>query len=115
MSTFLFRHRSSYRYWGHRSKMPSAEQIRLRSLVRKAHESGHGSAGARTIANIISNTRQVPLTRCRATKLMKLLDLVSCQIPKHRYKKAVQEHMEIPNYVQYKVLFYGNIPLTQFP
>lgn len=30
---------------------------------------------------------------------MKLLGLVRCQMPKHRYKKAVQEHVEIPNYL----------------
>ncbi len=40
-----------------------------------------------------------PLTGYRATKLMKLLGLVRCQMPKHRYKKAVQEHVEIPNYL----------------
>ncbi|WP_419177163.1 IS3 family transposase [Providencia burhodogranariea] len=92
-------HRSSYQYWCHRTKTPSVEQVRLRALVREAHESSHGSAGARTIADIVSNTKQVPLTRYRATKLMKLLGLVSCQMPKHRYKKAVQEHVEIPNYL----------------
>lgn len=46
---------------------------------------------------MVSNTKQVPLTRYRATKLMKLLGLVSCQTPKHRYKKATQEHVEIQN------------------
>ena len=81
-------HRSSYQYWRHRSKVPSAEQIRLRALVREAHESSRGSAGARTIADIVSNTKQVPLTRYRANKLMKLLGLVSCQTPNHRYKKS---------------------------
>ncbi len=92
-------HRSSYQYWCHRAKTPSVEQIRLRALVREAHESSHGSAGVRTIADIVSNTKQVPLTGYRATKLMKLLGLVRCQMPKHRYKKAVQEHVEIPNYL----------------
>ncbi|CRL60866.1 Integrase core domain protein [Proteus penneri] len=90
-------HRSSYQYWHHRTKTPSAEQTRLRALVREAHENSHGSAGARTIADMVSNTKQVPLTRYRATKLMKLLGLVSCQTPKHRYKKATQEHVEIQN------------------
>ncbi len=92
-------HRSNYQYWRHRSKVPSAEQIRLRPLVREAHESSRGSAGARTIADIVSNTKQVPLTRYRATKLMKLLGLVSCQTPNHRYKKATQEHVVIPNHL----------------
>lgn len=93
-------HRSSYQYWRHRSKTPSVEQTQLRALVREAHESSHGSAGARTIADIVSNTKQVPLTRYRATKLMKLLGLVSCQTSKHRYKKTTQEHVEIPNHLR---------------
>ena len=92
-------HRSSYQYWRHRSKTPSVEQIRLRALVREAHESSHGSAGARTIAGIVSKTKQVPLKRHQATKLMKLLGLESCQAPKYRYKKATQEHVEIPNHL----------------
>ncbi len=92
-------HRSSYQYWRQRSKIPSAEQTRLRALVREAHESSHGSAGARTIADIVSKSKQVPLTCYRATKLMKSLGLVSRQTPKHRYKKVTQEHVEIPNHL----------------
>ena len=30
---------------------------------------------------------------------MKELDLVSCQQPKHAYKKASQEHLEVPNHL----------------
>ena len=30
---------------------------------------------------------------------MKTLGLVSCQVPKHRYRKASQEHIEIPNHL----------------
>ena len=39
----------------------------------------------------------VPVSRYRATVFMKHLELVSSQLPKHRYKKAVQPHCEIPN------------------
>ncbi|HDS6495395.1 TPA: IS3 family transposase [Proteus mirabilis] len=92
-------HRSSYQYWRHRAKTPSAEQIRLRALVREVHKSSRGSVGARTIADIVSKTKQVPLTRYRATKLMKSLGLVSCQMRKHRYTKSTQEHVEIPNHL----------------
>ena len=42
---------------------------------------------------------QITLSRYRASKLMKLLGLVSCQPPKHRYKKATPEHVEIPNHL----------------
>lgn len=30
---------------------------------------------------------------------MKLLGLVSCQTPNYRYRKATQEHVEIPNHL----------------
>ena len=38
-----------------------------------------------------------PLYRYRAGNIIKKLDLVSCQLPKHAYKKATQEHVAIPN------------------
>jgi putative transposase len=38
-----------------------------------------------------------PLSRYRAGSLMNELNLVSCQIPKHKYKKANKEHVAIPN------------------
>lgn len=41
----------------------------------------------------------IPLSRYRADKLMKELELVSCQQPKHKYKKATQEHFDIPNHL----------------
>lgn len=88
--------------WHHHTKTPSEEQIRLRALVREAPDSSHGSAGAPTIADIISNKKQVHLTRYCATKLMKLLGLVICKTPKHRYKTATQEHVEIPNYLAHQ-------------
>jgi len=50
----------------------------------------NGSAGARTLATIMTQ-RGTPLSRYRARGLMKELELVSCQQPKHRYKNASQE------------------------
>tara|TARA_B110000908_G_scaffold15109_1_gene17265 strand:- start:664 stop:1038 length:375 start_codon:yes stop_codon:yes gene_type:complete len=41
--------------------------------------------------------RGVPLSRYRATPLMKELKLVSCEIPSHGYKKANQERIAILN------------------
>ena len=61
-----------------------------------AHNDSHGSAGARTIADIVTS-RGSPLSRYRAGRLMKALELVSCQPPRHAYKKANQEHVAIPN------------------
>ena len=39
----------------------------------------------------------IDLSRYRARRLMKDLGLVSCQLPKHAYKKAAQPHAAIPN------------------
>lgn len=44
-------------------------------------------------------TQGMPLSRYRASKLMKSLGLISRQLPGHRYRKAMQEHIEIPNYL----------------
>lgn len=89
-------HRSSYKYWRKRPHTSSPENVLLRSKVRAAHTVSNGSAGARTIADIVTLSG-VRLSRYRASKLMKELGLVSCQIPNHRYKKAAREHVEIPN------------------
>ena len=56
----------------------------------------HSIAGARIIADILTK-KGIKLSRYRASKLMKELEIVSCQIPKHKYNKEVKEHIEIPN------------------
>ena len=76
--------------------MSCPERIKLLGEVRTAHKDSNGSAGARTIATIVTD-RGVPLSRYRATRLMKELKLVSCQIPSHCYKKANQEHIAVLN------------------
>ncbi|MGR5469677.1 IS3 family transposase, partial [Vibrio astriarenae] len=91
-------HRSSFKYWCKKPKTQSEEDVRLRALVQEAHSVSNGSAGARTIASIITNSG-IKFSRYRATKLMKKLGLVSRQLPKHRYRKAAQEHIEIPNHL----------------
>ncbi|WP_194091422.1 IS3 family transposase, partial [Vibrio hibernica] len=91
-------HRSSFKYWQRRDKLPSTERLLLEEKVRDAHEQSGGSAGARTISCIITNDdSDITLTRYRATNLMKKLGLVSCQLPQHSYKKATKEHINIPN------------------
>ncbi|WP_102376243.1 IS3 family transposase [Vibrio breoganii] len=91
-------HRSSFKYWSQKPKTQSAEVVRLRALVQEAHSVSNGSAGARTIASIVTNSG-IKLSRYRATKLMKKLGLVSRQLPKHRYNQKAQEHIEIPNHL----------------
>ncbi|MFT7110700.1 MAG: putative transposase, partial [Psychrobacter glaciei] len=58
-------HRSSYKYWQGRSKKPSLEQVKLNSEVRAAFKASNGSAGSRSIANIVT-TNGIQLSRYRA-------------------------------------------------
>ncbi|PBQ25251.1 hypothetical protein AYI75_18025 [Shewanella algae] len=85
-------HRSSYKHWRGRPNIISPEQVKLHSLERGAHKASNGSAGARTLADMVT-TAGIPLTRYRATGSMRKLGLVSCQIPQHRYKKADKKHV----------------------
>jgi len=89
-------HRSTFKYWKKRRRRPNAKRVKELAMVRRIHTESNGSAGARTIAQI-SADRQLPISRYRAGKMMKQLQLVSCQLPKHSYKKAQREHVAIPN------------------
>ena len=91
-------HRSSYKYWRNRPSDVSPEKIKLQCLIREVHAASNGSAGARSIADMVTN-QGTPLSRYRASKLMKSLRLVSCQQPKHKYKKSGSEHIAIPNHL----------------
>jgi putative transposase len=61
----------------------------------------NGSAGAKTIATI-STTDGFSMSRHVASKRMKKLESVSCQLPTHRYKNAITEHLAIPNTLKRK-------------
>ncbi|MFT5889255.1 MAG: putative transposase [Zhongshania sp.] len=67
---------SSYKYWVKRPKMPSLKRIKLLSEVRSAHQDSNGSAGARTIATIVTDPG-IQLSRHRTTRVMKELELDS--------------------------------------
>ena len=88
--------RSSYRYWRARAGQISPQRLRDRAVVKAIFRESRGSAGARTIA-LIATERGYPLSRYRTTRLMREQQLASCQQPKHRYKRASQEHVCIPN------------------
>ncbi|SPY31291.1 Integrase core domain [Photobacterium damselae] len=47
-------------------------------------------------------TQGIPLSRYHASKQMKAFNLVSCQSQKHRYRKANQEHITIPNHLYHQ-------------
>ena len=89
-------HRSSYRAWRNRPKELPAPEQQLREQVTAAHELSNGSAGARTIATLLTMAG-TPLSRYRAGRRMKVLGLVSSQPPAHKYKKADQPHVRISN------------------
>jgi putative transposase len=77
----------------------SVADVELRAQVKLFHGLSGGSAGARSIADMLTN-EGYPLSRYRAGNLMTELDLVSGQIPKHNYKKANKEHVAIPNILE---------------
>lgn len=89
-------HRSTFKYRRAAAKKINTGKLKLNALVRKAHNLSHGSAGARSIAEIVTGFG-VPLSRYRATGIMKSLGLVSCQLPSHRYQKATKVNSFIPN------------------
>ncbi|HBA6844503.1 TPA: IS3-like element ISEc31 family transposase, partial [Escherichia coli] len=89
-------HRSSYRYWRKRRDTVNPARVRLCSEIRRAWNQSRGSAGARTLAEMLTQNG-VPMSRYRAGRLMKYLNLSSCQPGKHQYKNARQEHTCLPN------------------
>ena len=91
-------HRSSFRYWHSTDKQTSPEQVKAEVMVKTIFTESGGSAGARTVATIATR-REVPLSRYRAGKLMKKIDLSSCQQPKHMYKRGGDERVDIPNHL----------------
>ncbi|WP_101972656.1 IS3 family transposase [Escherichia coli] len=92
-------HRSSYRYWRKRRDTVNPARVRLCSEIRQAWNQSRGSAGARTLAEMLTQNG-VPMSRYRAGRLMKYLNLSSCQPGKHQYKNARQEHTSLPNLLE---------------
>ncbi|HFV1340020.1 TPA: IS3 family transposase [Escherichia coli] len=92
-------HRSSYRYWRKRRDTVNPARVRLCSEIRRAWNQSRGSAGARTLAEMLTQNG-VPMSRYRAGRLMKYLNLSSCQPGKHQYKNACQEHTSLPNLLE---------------
>ncbi|HGT5991442.1 TPA: IS3 family transposase [Escherichia coli] len=92
-------HRSSYRYWRKRRDTVNPARVRLCSEIRRAWKQSRGSAGARTLAEMLTQNG-VPMSRYRAGRLMKYLNLSSCQPGKHQYKNARQEHTCLPNLLE---------------
>ncbi len=88
--------RSRYRYWRDNPGKVNEEELKFQESIKHVQQLGNGSAGARSIAMMVSHNG-IPLSRYRATRRMKLLGLVSHQQRKHRYKKAERAQLNIPN------------------
>ncbi|NJD86361.1 IS3 family transposase, partial [Candidatus Erwinia dacicola] len=65
----------------------------------EAWNASGGSAGARSIAAIVIRDSGIKMGRWLAGKLMKELNIASCQIAAHKYKRGGNEHVEIPNHL----------------
>ena len=89
-------HRSTLNYRQKAARRTDPERIKLNAMVRAAHRLSNGSAGARSLAQMVTEQGE-PLSRYRARGFMRRLGLVSCQQPTHRYKKAACSHHTIPN------------------
>jgi putative transposase len=89
-------HRSSFQYWNNRKTIIKPDHVRQLANVKRIHKLSNGSAGARTVAEI-STAEGRPMSRYIARKRMIELDIVSCQVRKHRYKYKGQEHIAAPN------------------
>ncbi len=88
--------RSSYRYWKINHTKIKSENVRADAQVKAAYALSGGSAGARTLATLVTSNGY-DLSRYRATKAMLRLGIESCQPPNHHYKTAKKEHVEIKN------------------
>jgi len=89
-------HRSSFKYWHGRPKKECAKTIKLHSKIRELFNISNGSAGSRTISQMMNN-EGMPLSRYKARKIMKRLGLISKQPSAPKYKKANNEHLAAPN------------------
>nr|WP_308379154.1 IS3 family transposase [Serratia marcescens] len=92
-------HRSSYRYWQKRCDTINPARVRLYSEIRRAWNRSRGSAGAHTLAEMLTQNG-IPMSRYRAGRLIKSLNLSSCQPGKYQYKNARQEHTCLPNLLE---------------
>lgn len=87
---------STFKYRRAVARRIDPKKVALRAMVKRAHNLSNGSVGARSIADIVTGFG-TPLSRYRAGRLMTELDLVSTQLPKHKYRKENQVHADIPN------------------
>lgn len=83
--------RSSY-YYGIKTKPIDVERVKIKALIHQIFNDSKQSAGSRTVVAILENEYSIKLTRYLATKLMRSMGLISCQLKTHKYKHADQAH-----------------------
>jgi putative transposase len=89
-------HRSTVKYRRAAAQRIDPQRLEMNAVVKSAHRISNGSAGARSISDIVTGWGY-PLSRYRARGFMKRLSLYSIQLPAHKYKKASKVHCDIPN------------------
>ncbi|CAK8742714.1 hypothetical protein SODG_005968 [Sodalis praecaptivus] len=73
-------------HWQASANEPDGERVVNRSPVMEAWNASGGSAGARSIATIVTSSSGVKMGRWLAGKLMKELGIASCQLPAASYR-----------------------------
>jgi putative transposase len=68
----------------------------------------HGSAGQRTLVQLLKSSG-FKVSRWLVRKLMKQNDLVSRQLPAHKYAKAEKFHLSIPNLLSVSLTYLHQI------
>lgn len=91
-------HRSSYHYWFFHNKTICPMTVETIAVVKQLFNRSKGAAGARTISTM-ATAKGYRLSRYRARKLMKKLNLVSRQSRKHRYVLSREILPALPNYL----------------
>lgn len=80
-----------------KNALPDGVLAIKRNLVKDAWNLSGNSDGARTIATIVATQHSVKMSHYLVGKLIKELEITSCQQVKHRYKRTSKEHVDTPN------------------
>ncbi|HDZ3831389.1 TPA: IS3 family transposase, partial [Escherichia coli] len=88
-----------FRHWQNRLNTIDPARIKLYSETVRVWNQSRGSAGARALADMLIQNG-IPMSSCRARRLMKHLNLRSAQPGKYQYKNARQEHTSLPSLLE---------------
>ena len=83
------------------TKSKKIKEFQVKSKITELFNLSGESAGSRTLRTQLENTGYL-LGLYKIRRMMKELDLKSCQPGSHTYKKVVQPHVKIPNILDRK-------------